>query len=223
MPKSPIDVKKLTKEPKKINRTAHALRRLHVTEQQLVAVPQITPLLKQADGGLEQILSAMRFSPDEVTTAFLKKYDAIPIGDREALPVEAIAIAAKVEVSHLLGSILVSLQAQSVSAVKIIALTSHPRITQARVIYGQHPLGEKDRAALDTALGFLPSPKGPTFIGKAIFGGGRGVIDQQREGDDDDDGGDGDGPDMDRLFPPANTMQQKLTPIRQERMLPPGE
>jgi hypothetical protein len=217
-------VKKLTKEPKKINRTAHALRRLHITPQQMAAVPQITPLLKQADGGMDQILTAMRFSPDEVIAAFLEKYDVIPVGDRDNLPIEAIAMAAGVDIRHLLGSILVALQAQSVSAVKIIALTAHPKITQARVVYGQHPLGERDRTALDTAMGLLPSPKGPTFIGKAIFGSGRDVMDQQRGGDEDNDTiGDSDGPDMDRLFPPANAMQEKLTPIRQERMLPRGQ
>jgi hypothetical protein len=105
-----------------------------------------------------------------------------------------------------------------VNAVKIIAMTAHPKITQARVLFGQMALGERDRTALDTAMGFLPSPKGPTFIGKAIFGGKN--VDQG--GDDDGDSDDGDGPDLDKLFPPANAMQEKLTPIRQ-RMLPAGQ
>jgi hypothetical protein len=210
-------VKAVTKEQKKVDRTAHALKRLHISKAQLAESPQITPLLKKADGGLDQVIMAMRFSPDDITAAFLKKYDAIPVGDREHLPIEAIALAAQINISHLLGSIMVSLQAQSVNAVKIIALTAHPKITEARVLYGTMPLGERDRTALDTAMGFLPSPKGPTFIGKAVFGSGKGRT-------DDDDGesmDDDDGPDLDKLFPPANAMQTKLTGIRQ-RMLPPG-
>jgi hypothetical protein len=181
----------------------------------LDAAPQITPMLKRAHGGLKQVLMAMRFAPDEIINVFLEKYDTIPVGDREALPIEAIAISAGVDISHLLGSIMVSLQAQSVNAVKIIAVTSHPEITRARVKYGKLPLGERDRTALDTAMGFLPSPKGPTFIGKAVFGGGKTSVDDEEEGDDGD-------PDMDRIFPPANAMQEKLTAIRQKSLPAPG-
>jgi hypothetical protein len=215
-------VKAITKERKKVDRTADALRRLHVSPGKLAVAPQITPLLKRAEGGLGQVFTAMRFSPDEVIVAFLKKYDSVPEGDRAHLPIEAIALAAGVDIAHLLGSVLMSLQQQAVNTVKIIAMSAHPTITEARVKYGKLPLGEKDRTALDTAMGFLPSPKGPTFIGKAIFGSGKNAMDQQRGDDDDDNVVDIDGPDLDKLFPPANAMQEKLTPIRQ-RMLSPGQ
>jgi hypothetical protein len=92
------------KEP---NRTAMALKRIGVTAEQLAAAPQITPLLKRAEGGLDQVLTAMRFAPDEMIGAFLEKYDAIPETDRERLPIEAIALAAGINPSHLLGSIIV--------------------------------------------------------------------------------------------------------------------
>jgi hypothetical protein len=192
-----------------LKRRGEALRRLKISAASLTAAPQITQLLRQADGGINQVMTAMRLSPDDVISAFLKKYDAIPSGDREALPLEAVALAAEIDISHLLGSIMIALERQAVNAVKIIAVTGHPKITQARVAYGQLPWGDKDRTALDTAMGFLPSPKGPTFIGKAVFGG--------KADDDDDD----DDPDLDKLFPPANAMQEKLTPIRQ-RLLTEG-
>jgi hypothetical protein len=158
----------------------------------------------------------MRVNPDPIIAAFLAKFDSVPVGDRDHLPLEAVALAAQIDISHLLGSILVSLQTQAVNTVKIIAVTSHPKITEARVAYGLLPLGEKDRAALDTAMGFLPSPKGPTFIGKAIFGSGKNVMDQQRGDEDEDEPGSNGDIDMDRLFPPANLMQQKLSAIRQK-------
>lgn len=78
------------------------------------------------------------------------------------------ALAAGINIHHLLGSIMIALQAQAVNTVKIIAMTAHPAITRARVKYGQLPGGDKDRTALDSAMGFLPSPKGPTFIGNTI-------------------------------------------------------
>jgi len=100
----------------------------------------------------------------------------------------------------------------------IIAASNHPSIVKKRVEFGLLPSGEKDRNALDVMVGALPSAKGPTFIGKAIFGAGdRGISKDDEDepetqqatvvfGVDDD---------LDQLFPPANTMQEKLTPIRQ--------
>jgi len=213
-------VKKITKEAKKVDRTGDALRRLHVSLDQLAAAPQITPMLKRAEGGLDTVLTAMRFAPDGVINAYLQKYDTIPVGDREHLSMEAIALAAGLDTNSLLGSVMIALQAQAVNTVKIIAMTAHPKITEARVLFGQMPLGVADRNALDTAMGFLPSPKGPTFINKAIFGSGKSVMDQQR-GDDDDPVADVNDPDLDRLFPQPRTMQEKLTPIRQ-RLPPPS-
>jgi hypothetical protein len=87
----------------------------------------------------------------------------------------------------------------------------------ARVKYAKMAGGERDRTQLDISLGFLQSPKGPTFIGKqvAVFGGGG------KEAKDDDDDGktveaqytvtDG----FDELFPSPTEIQEKLVPIRQ--------
>jgi hypothetical protein len=211
--------------------TLAALERIGVTPEQLAAAPKITPLLKQAQGGLKQIVDAMRFAPDDVIQAFLRRYDTLDRADHADLCWEAIALAAGVPVSALLGSIMVSLQQQSVSMVKMIALTGHPAITRARLKYGQMPSGERDRTAFDQALGLLPNPKGPTFIGKAIFGSSQDAMRQQkqlrRRNDDDMPDDDEDMPiavresdiDLDKLFPPANATQEKLVAIRQ-RILP---
>jgi hypothetical protein len=143
-----------------VSRSVGALQRLGVSEEALAAAPAITPLLKRAEGGLRHVLTAMRFAPDEVITAFLRKYDSIPIGDRECLPMEAIAFAAGVDINHLLGSIMLAFQAQAVNTVKILAMTAHPAITKARVKYAQMPSGKKDRAALDTGDGLRALSQG---------------------------------------------------------------
>jgi hypothetical protein len=203
---------------KRASRSADALRRLNVTEQELMAAPEISPLLKRAGGGLKGVISALRMAQgDKLITKFLKRYDSIPIGDRERLPIEAIALAARVDLTHLLGSILLALQKQSVDLSKIIAVTSLPRITAARVKYGLMPSGERDRAALDTSFGFLPSRKVATIIDQAIFNSGRSATNkrgnvQDHEGEED--GFDEDNPDLDRIFPPARIMQEKLARIK---------
>lgn len=184
-------------------------------------VDQITPIFKQAEGGLKAVLGAMRFCAEDQTIAsFLKKYDSTPEVDRIRVPWEAIAIAAGVTTKDLAGSIILAMQAVSATTVKVIAFSGHPKLMQARVKFGQLPSGEKDRAAVDTALGFLPSPKGPTFIGKAIFGGAGGNVGSAPKGDDDTDDADSDtDSDYNDLFPSPGEIQEKLVPIRQ-RLLP---
>ena len=208
--------------PKPVDRAQQALKRLGVDVLALRSAPEITPLLKNAQGGLKAVLGAMRFTAEDPSiAAFLEKYDSVPAGDRERVSWEAIALAAGVDLRVFLGSIMLALQSQAVNTVKIIAMTNHPKITAARVKYGLLPSGEKDRTALDTAMGFLPSPKGPTFIGKAIFGSGNQTMSAQGagKGDDDEDGtvieANSDDPDLDILFPPSNDMQTRLIPIRQ--------
>jgi hypothetical protein len=205
-----------------------ALRRIGVTEGQLAQAPQITPLLKLADGGMATVISAMRFAPDAVIAQFLAKYDTLSPTDRKDLPIEAVALAAGVDIRSLLGAIMFALQAQSVSLIKVIATTAHPEIIRARIRYGKLPGGHQDRAALDTAMGFLPNPRGPLFIGKAIYNSGADAMQQQRrrDGDGPDEEDEDDIPiaasdiDLDKIFPPANLMQEKLIPIR-NRILPP--
>jgi hypothetical protein len=200
------------------SRTLQALKRLKVKPEALIAAPQITPLLKTSvKGGLKASLGAMRFATDDQDiNAFLKVYDKVPIGDRERVTWEAIAIAAKVNPKHLLGAIQLAVQTYCWNRSRFIAVSNHPDITNARVKYAMMAGGEKDRTALDIALGVLQSPKGPTFIGKqvAVFSGGAG---QAKEGDEgktvEAEYSTTDG--FDDLFPSPNEIQDKLVPIRQ--------
>ena len=194
------------------NRTAEALKRLKVKPESLAAAPQITPFFQNAEGGLPAVLDAMRFSAEDPEIAtFLKKYDSIPLSDRERVPWEAIALAANVDLRRLAGSVLFALRDMSVSTVKMIAFSNHPKVMQKTVDYAMMPSGDKDRTMVHRGLGFLPDPKGPTFIGKAVFGPSTGKegaepAETATFGEDDD---------LDELFPPSNSMQEKLVPIRQ--------
>lgn len=200
------------------DQAAEALKRLKVSRQALEKAPPITPLFKDAEGGPTAVLGAMRFAvQDNAIAAFLKQYDAIPAGDRERLPWEAIAIKAGVDLRLLAGAILFAMREMSVNMVKVIAFSQHPKVMQKTIDYALMPSGDKDRMLVHRGLGFLPDPKGPTFIGKAVFGatGGREKDEPEMaatfDGDDD----------LDQLFPPANAMQEKLVPIRQ-RLLETG-
>lgn len=210
-----------------MDRTQQALKRLGIDLNLLRSSPEITPLLKNAEGGLKAVLGAMRFnSQDPSVSAFLEKYDSIPSGDREKLSWEAIAIAAEVNLQQLGWAAITAVEQHSAGITKMLLVSSQPKIMRARIKYGLLPSGEKDRTAAQTASGVLASPKGPTFIGKAVFGSGKSTMSAQDSGDSDDDDGpviDGDDdPDLNHLFPSSVDVQKKMIPIRQ-RMLEDGK
>lgn len=218
--KDKLPVPKLTDS---VDRKAQALARLGVDPEELAKAPQISNLLKKAKGKLKAVMAAMRFvGDDEVVADFLSKYDSVPVGDRPYLSWEAIGLAAGVDLRHLLGSAALAITTYCGNESRLIAVTNHPSITKARVKFGKELVGaERDRTALDMMVGALPSPKGPTFIGKAIFGSANGS-DKDKDYDDkpvqatttvfDADS------DLDQLFPPCNAMQEKLVPIRQKML-----
>lgn len=185
------------------------MRRVGVTEAQLQTCPQITGILRQSYGGLPTVMQAMRFSEDENIASFLKKYDEIPLGDALRLPWEAVMLAAGVEPTYLLGAVMLAVQNHSANTVKMIALSNHSRVMRKRIQFAQLPGGYKDRNALDTILGALPSPKGPTFIGSLTVnkpGLPEGEEPEDRESD------------VDHLFPSSVDVQTRLIDIRQRRL-----
>jgi hypothetical protein len=177
---------------------------------------------------LKAVLGAMRFSSDPTVLTFLEKYDSVPSGDREKLSWEAIAIAAGINLQQLGWAAISSVEQHSAGITKMLLVSSQPKIMKARIKYGLLPSGEKDRTQAQTASGVLPSPNGPTFIGKVVFGSGKGTMSAQGAGQSDDNDEDGpvvdvdNDPDLNHLFPSSNEVQQKLIPIRQ-RMLEDGK
>lgn len=181
------------------------LVKIDVDIDELRKVAPITPILEEAEGGLPAVLAAMRFSTDPTITKFLREYDAGSDIDRIVVPWEAWALKAKIELHTLLGEIIFALRQQSVNAVKVLAITSHPDVVKARIKNAKTPRGYKDRDALDTALGLLPQQKGATFIGKFFAAG---APDPETPNPDQ---GHPEEPDVDELFPDIESTQLLLT------------
>lgn len=164
--------------------------------------PKISAILDQAKGGLDVVLDAMRFSNSPSIVAWLKTYDAAESWERRHMPWEGWALVAGVEPNRLLADVMQALRESSVSAVKVLAITHHPEVMKARIRAAKRPEGVRDRDALDRGLGFLPQPKGPTFIGNVYQSGGAHV-----ESEPSVDPGD---VDMDDLFPSLGVTQKLL-------------
>lgn len=186
------------------------LRRLKVSERDLRTAPDISSLLKLGQGGLKAALEAMRLSADLHVAAFVKKYDAIPERDRRYLCWEAIALAAGVEPSALLGGAILAIQAHSANAVKIIALSAHPEIMTKRIQFARRFAGERDRTAIQTGLGFLPTVKGSTFIINPL---NKPEAPEPEEGSDEEREAD-----LNYIFPRLSETLEELLPARVRRL-----
>lgn len=210
--------------PPEEDRATQALKRLKISPELLAKTPEITPTIKACvKGGKTTALEAMRFVGDDPDIDnFLRKYDSIPIGDREALSWEAIAIAAKVDTRHLAGSILLAVTQHCAMKSKFIVASNHPDITQLRVEFAGKPGGEKDRSALDIMAGAQQNPSGHTFIGKAWFGGNSGGPAKTTPKTDEEEPDTPKSTQVDEgyndLFPSLKDVQEKLIPIRQRRL-----
>ena len=188
-----------------------ALARLGVTKEQLASSPNITSILKESRGGIKLAFKAMRFSETAEIVKFLQKYDATPEGDRDRVPLEAIAIAAGINVRHLWGEIMLAIREQSVHSVKMIAVSAHPEIIKKRVEFAQLPGGYRDRDALDTMLGALPSTKGISILNKIFTG-------TKEEDDEDASVRPEITDDVDFVFPDCELIQEAVQPMRQRAL-----
>jgi hypothetical protein len=136
-------------------RKARALRKLGGAADQVASAQRITPFLKGARGGLKAVLGAMRFSEDPVLGRFLAKHDCLGVWERQNTPWEAIALAAGVELPHLLGAAPLARQEDSTTRAKLIAICNAPEVMQKRVKYALLPGRWRDREAIHKMLGFL--------------------------------------------------------------------
>ncbi len=190
-----------TKKERDHRQLIATLAKVNITIEAVVRAPQITAILDDAEVDLETLLKAMRFSSDPNIEAFLQVYDEASDTDRRILPMEAFALMADVNITQLLGAMIIALRDQSASVVKIIATAAHPSVIRASIKNALKPGGVKDRNAIHTAMRLLPVSKGATIIMPHVgqLPGG-GVV--EIEGDD---------VNVDELFPNLETTQKMLT------------
>lgn len=131
-------------------------------------VPLISHILCYAEGGIDTVVQSLRGYDEEDAQAFIEKYDAISPSDREKLTIEEIATAAGIRTLDLLAVATKALFIENQTISAIIAATSHPKVVEKSVAMAKQPGGVRDREMLHTAMGFLPAPKGATFITNRI-------------------------------------------------------
>lgn len=158
------------------DRKTEALRRLGVTKEQMVGVPRITYMLEKAEGGLEQVIEALRASDEEEAVAFIAQLDDLSDSDRNRVSLEEIATAAGIRTIDLLGTATKALFQQSQTVAAIITATGHEGVVKKSLQMALQDKGVRDREMIHTATGFLPVPKGTVILNQktqiANFGDG---------------------------------------------------
>lgn len=159
MKKGP-DGLKLSSKPRKEpanGRKTDAIRRLGVTEEQLVRYPNITDTLFRAIGGREKVVHMMRFSDDPSIEAFLNVYDRIPLGDQKHITLEAVAIKGEVNAMQLLGATVSTAKQVMGSESALELIMNHPEVVRKTVQFATTlPGASADRKMLHDAAGFTP-------------------------------------------------------------------
>lgn len=100
----------------------------------------------------------MRLSSDPCVMKFLHAFDQVP--DQKELPIEAIALFAGVNHSELLGATIVAFKSFQSQKSALMVMKAHPEILKKRIKFAKREENVRDRDAIDTAVGFLPSPRG---------------------------------------------------------------
>lgn len=198
MPKSPT------------HRKDAALRRFirgsNLTLEQFQQAPPLSSILANL-GTRKSVIDTLRFSPDPAVAAFLEVYDATPTCDRKQIPLEVIALKAKVDCNALLGAVVMSFRSIQAQKSALKAMAAHPKVVTSTILYAGMPGGERDRRMLHEAVGFLPTPKGLTI--NQNFG-------QPQDSDDSEHAESA--PDVNDLFPIVNDKLEKWQAGRQKML-----
>jgi len=97
---------------------------------------------------------------DERCQAVVAAYHRLPAYLLPHVPIEAFCLAANVPPIYVLEQLTLALMRAGAQASSIIASVNAPRVVQKTIEMALTDGGDRDRAMLHRATGFLPSPKG---------------------------------------------------------------
>lgn len=149
----------------------NALIKLGITEAQLAQCPMISHITKVV-GETRKVMEYMRGSEDERARPLCEQADILFASELDAVPIEAICLAAKMPPKKFLGFLMEEVSEQSKMQTALLAKASHPDVVAATVATALVPgkNGVQDRKMLHLAQGLLPVPKtNVTFFNRATI------------------------------------------------------
>jgi hypothetical protein len=159
----PSNSKPNLKRGKQRSRRDELLKRLEVSTEELLAQPQITPLLKQNGIKLERIVETLRCDSEEESLAFVTLWDSLTPAMRSLAGAEALAMGAKLTPRRLWELFSGAVLVQSREAIGVMIALAQPDIMRVTIRNAKKAKGHPDREHLFKGTGFLPTPKGSTL------------------------------------------------------------
>lgn len=102
----------------------------------------------------------MRYSRHPAVLDFLRVWDEIPGRDRMQIPLEAVALKARVDIAELIGGYLLSFRTLQQQKSALVAMAAHPEVVEHTIEFAGKHDGVSDRRMLHEAVGFVPTPRG---------------------------------------------------------------
>jgi hypothetical protein len=136
---------------------------LEVTPEQLAAAPRIEHLLKPI-GTRAAVFEYLSASEEPEVRAIFQLRQRLTEEQKNAVPIEAYALAVKISPKKLFGFIMQEVMDQSSKTVTMVAKLHHPAIIETTIKQAKKAAGVKDREMMHKALGFLPTPKNSVTV-----------------------------------------------------------
>jgi hypothetical protein len=151
------------------NEREECLRRHKLTPELLKGLRIITPILKQATGGVKACVEALRGDDSADTLLFLDAYDNISDRDKKILRVEEICVIAGITPRRFIELVTGAFVEAANDASTLIVASAKPKIVEKMVKVAKTTLGEKDRENFlrGKQVDWFIQPKGLTIDNSA--------------------------------------------------------
>lgn len=125
--------------------------------------PHITTGLKEAPGGIDAVINALRAFDNPDAQSFIALYDSFGKVDHDWLSLEEFAVASDIGSSRLLGLAVEALAAYGRSVSQVILWAGMPTLVKRATERALTKNGIEDTNMLFKAASFIPTPRGPSF------------------------------------------------------------
>lgn len=161
------------------------LQRHKVGLREYELCPKISDIIHECIGGRYRALETLKFSSNPSARQLLEFSQKLPLNMMTEIPIEAICLAAKVEVATIAGALVMATRDVARMKSALITMREHPDVVQATadVAKTRDTYAAKDREMFHKAVGWLPTPKGSSVNVN--------VFDPHKGTDDEDDSADG--------------------------------
>jgi hypothetical protein len=118
-------------------------------------------------GGVETAIEGAKLVAEEGDERFIRlihAWDTLTKTDKEKVRLEDLLAAAELTSKAFLGAVIPALYQRNMDISRLLVSTSHSRVVGATIDNALNPRGVMDRKMIHDVVGFLPQPKGNTFI-----------------------------------------------------------